>query len=151
MALSPSAPTSPLPRQLLRYVSSERLLAASRAAPSPKRRPVAPRPGSGGHVHAAPPVMATTAPRVVMREPAPPGLPVQGSGGKTHAAPAAVSATTTVTTGVVMGVPAPSGLPTQGSGGKVAAALAAVSLAVRRPKPPGTPIEGSGGNGGAHH
>jgi hypothetical protein len=56
--------------------TSPRLRAATRAAPSPKGRPGAPRQGSGGHVHAAP-AMGTIA-RVVMRRPTPPGPPAQG-------------------------------------------------------------------------
>jgi hypothetical protein len=135
MALSPSAPASPLRRQLLRYVSSglvaalhrpapiislpiaprgvdaaasQRLQTASRAAPSPKGRPGAPRQGSGGHVHAAAPALATIARMATpmrrptlatiarmatpMRRPTPPDPPAQGSGGKTNAVTTATTA-----------------------------------------------------------
>lgn len=174
MPLSPSAPTtSPLPRQLLRYVpsqliaalnrpspfialpsaprgvdaaASQRLRAASRGAACPKRRPGATGQGSGGQAHSVP-AMATTA-RVVIREPTSPGLPAQDGADRTHAA-------TPPPAHVVMGAgggPAPSsGLPTQVSGGEADAALAAVSLAVRRPKQLGPPEEGSGGSGGIIH
>ncbi|CAD6246846.1 unnamed protein product [Miscanthus lutarioriparius] len=178
MALSPSsAPTSPLPRQLLRYVSSQLVAAlhrpapiislpsaprgvdaaasqllrsASRAAPSPKGRPGAPRQGSGGQVHLAAPAMATIAARAVMplRRPTPPGPPAQGSGGKIHTAPAAATAR------VVMRGPAPPGPPAQGSGGKVHAvspAATAARVLMRGPAPPGPPAEGAGGRGGNIH
>ncbi|CAD6266052.1 unnamed protein product [Miscanthus lutarioriparius] len=171
MALSPSAPTSPLPRQLLRYVSSglvaalhrpaptislpsaprgvdaaaseaQRLRAASRAAPSPKGRPGGPRQGSGGHVHAVP-AMATIGARVVtpMRRPTPPGTPSQGSGGKTNAV------TSAATTHVLMRGPAPPGRPAEGSGGKVYAVSPAATARVLMggPARPGRPAEGSGG------
>ncbi|CAD6246847.1 unnamed protein product [Miscanthus lutarioriparius] len=174
MALSPSAPTSPLPRQLLRYVSSVLGVALDRrapptislpsaprgvdvaavsqrlqAAPSPKGRPGAPRQGSGGHVNAAP-AMATVAARVVtpMRRPTPPGPPAQGSGGKIHAALAAAT-----TARVVMRGPAPPGPPAQGRGGKVHAVSPAATARVltRGPAPPGPLAEGAGGRGGIIH
>ncbi|KAG0522701.1 hypothetical protein BDA96_07G060300 [Sorghum bicolor] len=176
MAYSPSsAPTSPLPRQLLRYVSSGLVAAlhrpaptislpgaprgvdaaaaasqrlrviVSRAAPSPKGRPAAPRQGSCGHVHAAP-AMATIAARVVtpMRRPTPPGPPAQGSGGKVHAVSPAATAT------LLMRGPAPPSRPAEGSGGKVHAVSPAATARVlmRGPAPPGSPAEGAGGRGG---
>ncbi|OEL14982.1 hypothetical protein BAE44_0023999 [Dichanthelium oligosanthes] len=135
MASPSSAPTSPIPRQLLRSVPSSlgvafyrpapptislvgvprrvdaaasQLRATRRGAPAPKGRPGSPAQGSGGKVHATP--LAATA-RVVMRGPTPPGSPAQGGGGKVHATALAATAR------VVMRGPSPPGSPAQGGGG----------------------------------
>jgi len=146
MALSPSsAPTSPLPRQLLRYASSGLVAALHRPAPTITL------PGAPRGVDAA--AAASQRLRVIVSRgaaPSPkgrPGAPRQGSGGHVHhAAPA--MATIAARMAVPMRRPTPPGQPAQGGGGKVHAVSPAATTAtvlMRGPAPPGRPAEGSGG------
>ncbi|CAD6266054.1 unnamed protein product [Miscanthus lutarioriparius] len=96
MALSPSsAPTSPLPRQLLRYASSQLVAALRRPAPIISL-PSAPR-GVDAAAVASPRLRAASRAAPAPSSKGRPGAPRQGSGGQVHAAPAMATIARVVT------------------------------------------------------